>query len=357
MSSELIPLAKAAAKLGVSEEKLLEMRSNKQIFGVRDGSSWKFKQSELDRVAEDLGLGSDQISDVDTPIEKASDSMDLMDASDDLLLSDDSSSGGLSAGSLLDDSGELSLEEDAPKKPDDTDKMSGKKSNADLDLMDDDLFESDELNLQDSAGLDGSDLSSDFVDSSDIVVDDSDSDGSGSEGLVLDEEDLVVSDQGVEDDDFELSDSSILSLDDGGEPDDFDLEPISESMDDQSSSSQVIALEDSDLVDDSHPTLMAGQSGDLQSSDEFGGGGAMPLESFSESVAPSAAAGTSGIAMVPAEPPYTALQILSLGSTLLFTAGLAILSLNLAQNMWQPSDSGFTGTVANMLVDLMQFGN
>jgi excisionase family DNA binding protein len=357
MSSELIPLKEAAAKLGVTEEKLLEMRTNKQIFGVRDGSSWKFKQSELDRVAEDLGLGAGQISDVDTPIENASDSMDLLDASDDLLLTDDSGSGALSGASLLDDSGELSLEEDAPKRPDDTDKMSGKKESNDLDLMDDDLFESDELNLQDSAGLDGSDLSSDFVDSSDVVVDDSDSDGSGSEGLMLDEEDLVVSDQGVEDDDFELSDSSILSLDDSGEPDDFDLEPVNESLDDQSSSSQVIALEDSDLVDDSHPTMMAGQSGDLLSSDEFGGGGAMPLESFSEAAATSAVSTGAGMAMVPAEPPYTALQILSLGSTLLFTGGLAILSLNLAQNMWQPSDSGFTGTIANLLVDLMQFGD
>ena len=49
MSSELIPLAEAAQKLGVSVEKLLEMRSNKQIFAVKDGSSWKFKQSELDQ--------------------------------------------------------------------------------------------------------------------------------------------------------------------------------------------------------------------------------------------------------------------------------------------------------------------
>jgi hypothetical protein len=83
----------------------------------------------------------------------------------------------------------------------------------------------------------------------------------------------------------------------------------------------------------------------------------MPLESFSEAAATSAVSTGAGMAMVPAEPPYTALQILSLGSTLLFTGGLAILSLNLAQNMWQPSDSGFTGTIANLLVDLMQFGD
>jgi len=345
MSSELIPLAEAAAKLGITPEKLLEMRSNKQIFGVRDGSSWKFKQSELDRVAEDLGLGSGQISDLDTPIENVSDSMDLLDGSDDLLLND-SGSGSLS-GSLLQDSDELSLEDSG---------VSAKSGSGkdDLDLMDDDLFPSDDLSLQDSAGLDSEELSSDFVDSSDVVVDDSDSDGSGSEDLILDDEDLVVSNQGVEDDDFELSDSSILSLDDSGAPDDFDLEPVSEVSDDQSSSSQVIALEDSDLMDDSHPTMMAGQSGDLLSGDQLGLDDVAPLEGFGESLT-AVSPTTGGLVMAPAEPPYSVLQILSLGSALLFTAALAILSLDLAQNMWLPNDSGAINTVANLLVDAMQF--
>lgn len=348
MSSELIPLAEAAAKLGISPEKLLELRSNKQIFGVRDGSSWKFKQSELDRVAEDLGLGSGQISDLDTPIENVSDSMDLLEGSDDLLLTD-SGSGSLS-GSLLQDSDELSLEDSSGPAA----KAKGSAKD-DLDLMDDDLFPSDELSLQDSAGLDSEVLSSDFVDSSDVVVDDSDSDGSGSEDLMLDDEDLVVSNQGVEDDDFELSDSSILSLDDSGNPDDFDLEPFAEASDDQSSSSQVIALEDSDLMDDSHPTMMAGQSGELLSGDQLGADDVMPLEDFGAAPLGGAAAAAAGMTMVPAEPPYSVLQILSLGSALLFTAALAILSLDLAQNMWQPNDSGSINTVANLLVDAMQF--
>ncbi|MBL8888706.1 MAG: helix-turn-helix domain-containing protein [Planctomycetaceae bacterium] len=359
MSSELIPLAEAAVQLGVSVEKLLEMRSNKQIFGIRDGSSWKFKKSELDRVKEDLGLGSGQISDIDTPVENVSDSMDLLDGSDELLLSDSGS--GAMSGSLLRDSDELSLEDDQPAakgkgKPDDTGKASDKENSDNLDLLDDELFKSDELSLQDSAGLDSGEMSSDFVDSSDVVVDDSDSSGSDSDSLLLDDEDLVVSNQGVEEDDFELSDSSILSLDDGGGADDFDLEPISESMDDQNSSSQVIALEDSDLMDDSHPTMMGGPSGDLLSADEFSDSGAVPLESFSESVFPTGqGAMAGGPAMVPAEPPFTALQILSLASTLLVTGLLAILSLDLAQNMWQPNDSGFSSNIANLLVDAMQF--
>lgn len=356
MSSELIPLAEAAKILGVSPEKLLEMRSSKQIFGIRDGSSWKFKKSELERVAEDLGLGSGQISDLDTPIENVSDSADLLDRSDELMLSD-SGSGSMS-GSLLRDSDEISLD-DSPKsknRPDDTDKSNQKDNSDNLDLLDDELFQSDELSLQDSAGLDSGEMSSDFIDSSDVVVDDSDSDGSDSDSLLLDDEDLIVSNQGVEDDDFELSDSSILSLDDAVGADDFDLEPINESLDDQSSSSQVIALEDSDLMDDSHPTMMGGPSGDLLSADEFGDSGSVPLESFSDSVFPGGqgAGGGSGVMTAP-EAPFTILQILSLASTLLVTGMLAILSLDLAQNMWQPNDTGFSSNVANMLVNAMQF--
>jgi hypothetical protein len=283
--------------------------------------------------------------------------MNLLDGSDELVLSDSGS--GAIPGSFLQDSGELSLEEN-PKskkssaKPDETDKSSNKENSDNLDLLDDELFQSDELNLQDSAGLDSGEMSSDFVDSSDVVVDDSDSNGSDSDSLLLDDEDLVVSNQGVEEDDFELSDSSILNLEDGA-ADDFDLEPINESMDDQNSSSQVIALEDSDLMDDSHPTMMGGASGELLSADEFGDSGAVPLETFGESVFPGGQAAGSGQVMVPAEPPFTVLQILSLASTLLVTGILAILSLDLAQNMWQPNDAGFSSNIANMLVDMMQF--
>lgn len=59
--------------------------------------------------------------------------------------------------------------------------------------------------------------------------------------------------------------------------------------------------------------------------------------------------------MAQPEAPYSVLQILSLGSTLLVTGILAILSLDLAQNMWQPNDSSFNNTIANWLVTQMQF--
>ena len=54
--SKLIPMEEAAKVLGLSVEKLNELRSNNEVFGYRDGSTWKFKMSELERVADDMGL-------------------------------------------------------------------------------------------------------------------------------------------------------------------------------------------------------------------------------------------------------------------------------------------------------------
>lgn len=60
--AEFLTLEDAATRLGVSVEKLKEMRSQGEIFGFRDGSSWKFKESEITRVREELSgdvLGDD----------------------------------------------------------------------------------------------------------------------------------------------------------------------------------------------------------------------------------------------------------------------------------------------------------
>lgn len=54
MSSNFIPLEEAAKRLGVSADELVEMRSRGDIFGYRDGASWKFKPEEIERVASDV---------------------------------------------------------------------------------------------------------------------------------------------------------------------------------------------------------------------------------------------------------------------------------------------------------------
>ena len=65
MATKFIQLEEAAEILGISQEKLLQMREQNEIRGFRDGSDWKFKAEELDRVkatlrADDLELDLDE---------------------------------------------------------------------------------------------------------------------------------------------------------------------------------------------------------------------------------------------------------------------------------------------------------
>jgi hypothetical protein len=56
MAGKFIELADAAKMLGVSEDELNNMRLKGEIHAMRDGSSWKFKTDELERVADELGV-------------------------------------------------------------------------------------------------------------------------------------------------------------------------------------------------------------------------------------------------------------------------------------------------------------
>jgi hypothetical protein len=58
MAAKYIELAQAAKMLGISSDELNNMRLSGEISGVRDGSSWKFKSDELDRVAEERGISA-----------------------------------------------------------------------------------------------------------------------------------------------------------------------------------------------------------------------------------------------------------------------------------------------------------
>jgi hypothetical protein len=49
-----VPLDDAAKTLGVSAQELVDMRSRGEIFGYRDGTSWKFKEEEIERVRAEL---------------------------------------------------------------------------------------------------------------------------------------------------------------------------------------------------------------------------------------------------------------------------------------------------------------
>jgi len=56
--SQFLSLEEAAKRLGISTEKVIELRSEGKLRGFRDGTSWKFPEAELDRMADDLASGS-----------------------------------------------------------------------------------------------------------------------------------------------------------------------------------------------------------------------------------------------------------------------------------------------------------
>jgi len=56
MARKFIELQQVAALLGVSPDDLGDMRSRGEIYGYRDGSTWKFKIEEVQRLASDRGI-------------------------------------------------------------------------------------------------------------------------------------------------------------------------------------------------------------------------------------------------------------------------------------------------------------
>src|SRR6476646_163155 len=59
MAGKFVDLKEAAKMIGVTPEELVDMRSRGDIFGYRDGASWKFKMEEVERVmAERAGSGT-----------------------------------------------------------------------------------------------------------------------------------------------------------------------------------------------------------------------------------------------------------------------------------------------------------
>ena len=360
--SNLIPMDEAARILGMTVEQVSELRSDNEIFGYKDGTTWKFKMSELERVAderdlklniseaanvasdlsesfgfdlsESSGLLMDDESSVSGLIEDLDSAEYLEDSSvelaqpDSSLLSVDSDSGAIdlddssirladsgllgdeasdtakslgSASVLDDDEDELSFgssslklaSDDSAKLTEDNDlasKSSVKASDSGMLLGgdDDDLlladsgedftFGDDSSSFEDSA-----ELGSDFEDSGSLILDDSDSSqeikleanesginlSASASGISLAESgelDLGASD--IDALDLPGDNEEIVMLDDDEdapmmlEEDDFNLTPLDSSLEeDDTSGSQVIALEDSGIyADDSAATILGEDS-------------------------------------------------------------------------------------------------
>ena len=55
MAGKFVDLKEAAKMIGVTSEELVDMRSRGDIFGYRDGASWKFKMEEVDKLMKERG--------------------------------------------------------------------------------------------------------------------------------------------------------------------------------------------------------------------------------------------------------------------------------------------------------------
>ncbi|MGB7347713.1 MAG: helix-turn-helix domain-containing protein [Pirellulaceae bacterium] len=54
--ADYLSLEEAAQKLGIPTEKLVDLRSQGEVRGFRDGASWKFPVNEIDRLADELAV-------------------------------------------------------------------------------------------------------------------------------------------------------------------------------------------------------------------------------------------------------------------------------------------------------------
>ena len=453
--SNLIPMDEAARILGMTVEQVSELRAENEIFGYKDGSTWKFKMSELERVADerDISLNMSEAANIasdlsesfgfdlsessgllmdddssasgliedldsseyiedssvelaqpDTPVkppaainlDKDSGAIDLDDSdirlADSGLLMDDASDTAKSAAAssssknVLDDdddqlsfgSSSLSLASDSRDLTEDKENKAASKSSvkaSDSSMLlggdDDDLLladDDDEFTFGDDSGSfeESSEMSSDFEDSGSLILDDSDSSqeikletnqsginlAASSSGISLGESgelDLGASD--IDALSFSSDDDEIVMLDDDDdapmllEEDDFNLTPLDSSMEeDDTSGSQVIALEDSEIyADDSAATMLGGEDGfaaDAGFDDGFGGGvGSSFDEGFDNSGAmPVAGVAGYGAAGMLEEAPYSVAQIVSLGGVAFLMLFGSMVAYNLAQNLWLPQD-------------------
>lgn len=84
MAQKLLTLEEAAQALGLSVDEVNRLRESRELSGMRDGSSWKFKESEIERVRQSLGAKSP----ADDEFEMSFDLEDDAESADVVLLSD-----------------------------------------------------------------------------------------------------------------------------------------------------------------------------------------------------------------------------------------------------------------------------
>lgn len=373
MAGKLITQEEAAQLLGVPPAEVNEMRQRQELFGVRDGGAWKFKQEDVERVASERGAGggsapslSGSSSGLDLPVDL---DLDMDGPGSQIVLSEfelgDSGPGSSTvigsskkpdadlqpSGLNLLDSGALKPE---PKKPDPkksgTDDESVFGTGSGLDLMASDVRLADAGNSNVLSGLSNlggpgasaagrTMLTAELASSEkpmessvkmklrdqESVFGDPGSDVTrniGGSGINL----LDPKDSGMQLEELDLSGASGISRIGGDElkgDDDFLLTPLSEQTDDSSDSgSQVIAL-DGDFGEDATATLLAGDVPGLADALNSGGFGARG----------SAMQMGGGMSMVP-EAKFGIGSVIALGLCAIVMAFTGVMMYDVVRNMW-----------------------
>ncbi|MFW6170797.1 MAG: helix-turn-helix domain-containing protein [Planctomycetota bacterium] len=410
MAGKLIELKEAAAQLGISPDKLQEMREAGEVHGYKDGKTWKFKPSEIERIANERGVAEGGGEQAD-----ASGSVSLSgDGFDELLSLDEGGSSGKQGdnSSVLIDGGSSGVEQDssstvigreekkekaatepAPTKDSSGDssdeaRSGGESSKAsdeedyelkladsqgdsdDLALPDDLDFESDAaMALDDDVDLelavDSDDEESVEPDSDssegELAIDSSDSEGKGDK--TPDSEPSAEESSGG----LELPEDDMVSVEDrpegGGEDvglleqdEEFLLSPSDSVFGDESSDSgsQVIALEDSSAFEsDSDVEVPEGVEDAepmlVEDEDEALGDQLGPIGTVAEEPRAVPAAGAEAI-----EADYSMWNIISLLLVVLLLSVVGMLMTDVVRNLWSwNSDMAASSAVANSIVDAL----
>ena len=396
-----LSLEEAAQKLGISTDRLVDLRSQGQVRGFRDGASWKFPEDAIDQLADDLADeiagGVDELSNNDELMESGdllmeSEGDDLLGSDSLELQSDESGSkAGASSLELMEDLNVVGgSEAGAPSSP-----SSGVLSELNLlgsgkegsglisggsDLLagsgldvsgeiDDALSEDDDLVIADDdddlmLGSAGSDISI-AGDSGINLQSPSDS------GLSLDNEPLDLAGSSISslDLDMELGDGSKSGSKSGDLAADFEadeefqLSPSGIGLDaDLDSGSQVIEVEDSEAIDNAvefedanafgvGEALDDGVFADAAASDD-----ALALDADEEAIALDDSVPTPVVASSPAayEVPFTLFQCITLMLIICVMSLGGMLMTDLVRNLWtyaEPSTpvSALTDSLTEMM--------
>ena len=389
-----VSLEEAAKILGVSTDALVEMRSKGEIFGYRDGASWKFKQEEIERVLDELGDiagGDDEIS-LGSDVSLGSDlrlAAEDAEPSDVALIPDPRSDSGVKlvnrssadkgkAKSKDTESSDLKLEDDGSdlglgsdlklEEASGSNGSTSKGKSPGSNVLGSELGAG--LGSKASKGL-GSDLELTGDDEDDLVLGSDSAIGIGSEsGINL----MSPSDSGLslEDEPLDLAGTGISGLDLGAElaaesasssklsstsnpsgigaglvdqNEEFQLTPSSVEADDDSGS-QVIELEDSESFGDGLGLPEgSGFDGAVQEAGAEGGFGAEELGAVA-----GAGAGAS-LAMRPTEVPYSGFWVGMLALVLVLMGLCGILTSDILRNLWAwDGQTDYSTGLTSMLV-------